>query len=51
LSAMARIHYEIPDSIHREAKSQAALHGVTLKDYITAAISEKVARDAKRKRG
>jgi predicted HicB family RNase H-like nuclease len=32
------IHYEIPDELHRKAKSAAALQGVTLKDYIVAAL-------------
>jgi len=35
---MARIHYEIPDTLHREAKSAAALEGVTLKAFVIAAL-------------
>ncbi len=45
LAHMARIHYEIPDDIHRRAKAAAALKGQTLKDFLTdalvAAIDEK----------
>jgi len=35
---MARIHYEIPDDLHRRAKSAASLQGVTLKDFVVAAL-------------
>ena len=36
---MAHIQYEIPDDIHRQAKAAAAVAGITLKDYIIAAIA------------
>ena len=36
---MAHIQYEIPDDIHHQAKIAAAVAGVTLKDYIIAAIT------------
>lgn len=42
MQTIARIHYEIPDDLHREAKSAAALEGVTLKDFVIAALEEAV---------
>lgn len=38
MSDVARIHYEIPDELHRQVKAQAALRGMTLKDYLIAAL-------------
>jgi predicted HicB family RNase H-like nuclease len=35
---VTRIHYEIPDEVHRQAKIAAATQGITLKDFIIAAI-------------
>lgn len=40
--AVARIHYEIPDDLHRRAKSSAALLGLTLKQFIERALNEAV---------
>ncbi len=40
MSTVARIHYEIPDDLHRRAKSAAALRGVTLKDYVIEALEQ-----------
>lgn len=42
LKSVARIHYEIPDDLHRRAKAAAALQGVTLKDFITSALANAV---------
>jgi predicted HicB family RNase H-like nuclease len=39
---VARIHYEIPDDLHRRAKSAAALEGKTLKEFVIDAISSAV---------
>jgi predicted HicB family RNase H-like nuclease len=39
---MARIHYEVPDELHRQAKARAALNGVTLKDFVIDALAEAV---------
>lgn len=50
MSDVARIHYEIPDDLHRSAKSAAALRGQTLKDFVTAALEAAVAA-AERERG
>ena len=43
MQTVARIHYEIPDELHRRAKSAAALAGMTLKDWFIAAIESAVA--------
>ena len=39
VDGVAHIQYEIPDDIHRQAKAAAAVAGITLKDYIIAAIT------------
>ena len=38
MSSVALIHYEIPDDLHRKAKSTAALRGQTLKDFLIEAL-------------
>ena len=40
---MPRIHYEIPDSLHRRAKAAAALQGITLREFIIEALERAVA--------
>jgi predicted HicB family RNase H-like nuclease len=45
VTAVARMHYEIPDDLHRRAKSAAALRGVTLKDFLIEAL-ERATRTA-----
>lgn len=42
MSTVARIHYEIPDDLHRRAKAAAAMKGQTLKDFITEALAAAV---------
>ena len=44
---VALIHYKIDDDLHRRAKSQAALQGVTLRAYIEQAIAAAVEKDEK----
>jgi predicted HicB family RNase H-like nuclease len=39
---MPRIHYEIPDDLHRRAKAEAALQGVTLRDFLIEALERAV---------
>jgi hypothetical protein len=39
-----RIHYEIDDDLHRQAKAAAALQGKTLKEFIEEALAEHVKR-------
>ena len=38
MPTLARIHYELPDDLHRRAKSAAALQGVTLKEFLIQAL-------------
>jgi predicted HicB family RNase H-like nuclease len=42
---VSRVHYEIPDELHRRAKAAAALRGVTLKEFLIEALQQAVARD------
>jgi len=37
-TTVARIHIVLPDDLHRQVKSAAALDGVTLKDYVIEAL-------------
>ncbi len=46
MPSVARIHYEIPDDLHRRAKSAAALEGKTLKAFLEEALEEKTTRAA-----
>lgn len=43
------MNYEIPDELHRRAKSAAALQGISLKDFLIAALEAAVARAEKEK--
>jgi uncharacterized protein (DUF1778 family) len=43
---VARVHYEIPDDLHRRIKAAAALKGQTLKDYLIEALERAVDADA-----
>jgi len=38
MPTMARIHYEIPDDLHRRVKAAAAMEGQTLKDFLIEAL-------------
>jgi len=38
---------EIPDVIFRRAKSAAAEHGIALREFVTEAVKDKLAADAK----
>jgi len=38
-----RIHYEIPAGLHRRAKAEAALRGLTLKDFLIEVLGQAVA--------
>ncbi len=50
MPTVARIHYEIPDDLHRKAKSTAALEGKTLKQFVIDAL-EAATRDKAKRRG
>lgn len=49
MSTVARIHYEIPDDLHRRAKAAAALAGVTLKDFLQEALEDAVKKADKQR--
>jgi hypothetical protein len=38
---------EIPDTIFRQAKSAAAVHGIPLLEFVTEAVKDKLAVDSK----
>jgi predicted HicB family RNase H-like nuclease len=42
ISTVARVHYEIPDDLHRQAKAAAAMQGVTLRQFVIEALREAV---------
>jgi len=50
VTTVARIHYEIPDDVHRQAKSAAALQGKTLKQFVIEALESAAAAQQKSKR-
>ena len=45
---MPRIHYEIPEGLHRQAKAEAALKGLTLRDFLIQALERAVAENGTR---
>ena len=48
MSLVANMNYSVPDELHRQAKSAAALKGVSLKQYVLDALAAAVERDQKR---
>jgi len=48
---MARVHYEIPDDLHRRVKAAAALRGETLKDFLIGALEAAAKADEKVRSG
>ncbi len=48
VTVVARIHYEIPDDLHRRVKVAAAQQGITLKQFLLDAL-EAAAEKAERK--
>lgn len=49
MKPVANMNYEIPDDLHRRAKSAAALQGVSLKVFLIAALEEAVAKAEKKR--
>jgi predicted HicB family RNase H-like nuclease len=45
VSDITRVHIELPDEVHHDAKVAAARRGITLKAWVTEAIEEKVVRE------
>ena len=43
---MVNINIEIPDALHHKVKVAATLKGVTLKEYVTAILRRRAAKDA-----
>jgi HicB family len=41
---VARVHYEIPDDLHRKAKAAAAMRGLTLRAFVIEALRQAVER-------
>jgi len=41
-ASSVRIHYEIPAGLHRRAKAEAALRGLTLKDFLIEVLEQAV---------
>jgi predicted HicB family RNase H-like nuclease len=39
---MPRLNIDIPDTLHKLAKSQASLQGITLKEYVIDSLNERV---------
>lgn len=50
MTDVANMNYSVPDELHRQAKSAAALKGVSLKQYVLDALSAAVERDQKQRR-
>jgi len=44
VSDVGRVHYEIPDDLHRDAKAAAALEGRSLREFLIEALRERAAR-------
>ncbi len=42
MPGIARVHYEIDDTLHRRAKSAAAMQGITLREFIVQALQKAV---------
>jgi len=42
-----RLTLEIPDAIHRRAKTVAAERGIPLREFVTEAVKDKLAADAR----
>jgi predicted HicB family RNase H-like nuclease len=45
-----RIHYVIPADLHRRAKAEAALRGLTLKDFVIGVLEQAVEAPPKKNR-
>ena len=42
---MTRVHYELDDELHRQAKAAAAMRGVSLKQYLEDALRAAIEAD------
>lgn len=50
MNGMPRLNVDLPDDLHRRAKAAAALAGLSLKDFVVAAIAVAV-KDAEPEKG
>lgn len=41
---MVRVNADVPDEIHRQAKSEAALRDMTLEEFVAVALENEVER-------
>lgn len=48
---MGRVHYVIPDELHREAKAAAALSGITLREFLERGLELAILEAGQRMRG
>jgi uncharacterized protein (DUF1778 family) len=46
---VGRVHYEIPDDVHRDAKAAAGLEGVTLREFLIDALRERATQVLRRR--
>jgi predicted HicB family RNase H-like nuclease len=51
MPGIARVHYEIDDTLHRRAKSAAAMQGITLREFIVQALQNAVEKAEQERRG
>lgn len=42
MTAVTRVHYEIDDELHRQAKAAAAIKGVSLKQFLEDALRDAI---------
>lgn len=50
MATVARVHYEIPDDLHRRVKAAAAMRGQTLKVFLIEALQRAVDEDDRESR-
>lgn len=44
MTVMVRIHLQVDDELHRQAKIGAATLGITLREFVVQALAEKIER-------
>ena len=50
MTTVTRVHYEIDDDLHRQAKAAAAMKGVSLKQFLEDALRSAVKAEKNPKR-
>jgi uncharacterized protein (DUF1778 family) len=46
---VGRVHYEIPDDVHRDAKAAAGLEGLTLREFLIEALRDRATQVLRRR--